>query len=200
MLVTKTYINLRGGDMYKLKNNQKGFGVWELLLLLLLILLLILLGLWVWQQGKNNDQAQPASDNQSSSEQQKPEEKQTKYLEIKELGVKVELDDATTDAYYVMQNGYAYVSLSSIKDTDECAAEKTGIVAVSKVSKDEVDPMLDKTYEQHINDGGSGVIIGNNVYLMTRSQAYCSEDAAVQAKQQKAWDSFLAKSKSMQTL
>src|SRR3990167_3495259 len=107
--------------MYKLKNNQKGFGVWELLLLLLLILLLILLGLWVWQQGKNNDQAQPASDNQSISEQQKPEEKQTKYLEIKEWGVKVELDDATTDAYYVMQNGYAYVSLSSIKDPDECA-------------------------------------------------------------------------------
>lgn len=191
------------------KLNQMGFGIWELLLLLLLILLLILLGWWVWKQKGDNKPADNSAPAQSEPKKatgekpsaEKPKEVAKKYLEIKELGVKVELDDTTSDAYYVMQNGYAYVSTTALKNAStECAAEKTGIVAISKAAKGEYDEMLGKTFEQHIKDGGSGVVIGNNVYLMTRSQAYCSEKVDVQTKQQAAWNSFLAKAKTMQAL
>lgn len=188
------------------KLNQKGFSPFEIIIMLLLLLILLLLGWWVWQQ-QNKDKSAGDSGKQQAAEKkeekpaEKPQEKQKKYLEIKELGVKVELDDTTTDAYYVMQNGYAYVSTTALKNaSSECAAEKTGVVAVSKAAKGEYDEMLGKTYEQHINDGGYGVIIGNNVYMMTRSQAYCSEDVNIQAKQQAAWNSFMAQAKTMQAL
>ncbi len=55
-------------------NNQKGFGLWELLLLILLILFIILIGWYVWQsQQKANKAYDDAS--QSQSEPAKAEKK-----------------------------------------------------------------------------------------------------------------------------
>ena len=193
------------------KLNQKGFGAVEIVLLVVLVGIIAGAGWYVYQSQKktkesldnaNQNIEQISKSNKEINEADKKSENSSKkYLEIKELGVKVELDDATADAYYVMQNGFAYISTTSLKNAGpECSAEKTGVVAISKVNKTDTDEMTGKTYEQQIKDGGSGVIIGNNVYLMNRSQAYCSEDVDVQAKQQAAWNSFLAQAKTMQAL
>lgn len=171
------------------KLNQKGFGLWELILLLLLIILLGLLGWWVWQQnqeGKNNNASQSSSQNAEESE---PAEEAAKYLEIPELGVKLKLDNATEDAYYTMSSGYAYLSLTSLKDVDDCAADETSIAAVSKVKKTDTNEMTGKTYEQEANDG-HGTIIGENVYIVSQAQAFCTEQAGPQAKAEAARSAF----------
>lgn len=182
------------------KLNEQGFGFWEWILLLLLLLLIAFIGWYVWQQNQKNQQSNQPESSVEVKETTDSSTSSVTYLEIPELGIKVQLGDATSDAYYVMQNGYAYISLNSLKNTDECAAEKTGIVAVSKVAKTDTDEQLGETYEAYINGGGNGVIIGDNAYLMNRSQAYCSEDVTVQAQQQAAWDGFLAQAKTMQSL
>lgn len=187
------------------KLNQKGFGIGEILLLLLVLILLILAGWWTWKQKANNKPANsptPAQTSEKPAEKpvEKPQETPKKYLEIKEFSVKLELDAATDDAYYLMKNGYAYISLSALKNVDECAAEKTGMVAVSQNNKTDVEEQSGKTYEALIQAGGSGAIVGNKAYLMNRSQAYCSENLDTQTKQQAAWNSFLAKAKTIQAL
>lgn len=183
-------------------DNQKGFGLWEILLLILLLILLGFIGWYVWQQSQKDDETSTPQSSVVITEQEESSEEanSVKYLEIPELGIKIPLNDATADAYYVMKDGYAYLSLLSLKDVDDCSAEDTGIVAISKVAKNEEDPMLGTTYGQYINDGGSGVIIGDDVYLMNRSQAYCSEVLSIQEQQQAAWNGFLTQAKSMVAL
>ena len=188
------------------KMNQKGTGVVEVVLLLVLVGLIVGVGYYVYNSQKKTNESldnasQSLTDATKAKEGVKNKEAASRYLVIKELGVKIELDDATSDAYYVMENGFAYVSTTALKNANvECSAEKTAVAAISKVPKTATDEMIGKTYEQHIKDGGSGVIIGDNVYLMTRAQSYCSEDLHVQAKQQAVWNSFLAKAETMQQL
>lgn len=187
------------------KLNQKGFGIGEVLLILLLILLIIAAGWWVWKQKDSNKPADSASQQQSQQpaekSAEKPKEAAKKYLEIPELGVKMELTATTDDAYYVMKNGYAYVSLTSLKTANaECAADKTGVAAIGKYTKTAVDEQSGKTYEAEVTGGASGVVIGNNAFILNRSQAYCSDDMNVQAKQQAAWNAFLTQGKTIQAL
>ncbi len=189
------------------KLNQKGFGILEILLLSILLIILIFFGWWVWKQKGQNKPAESANQPQQSQpkkEAEKPAEKQQevakKYLEIKEFSVKLELDAATDDAYYVMKDGYAYISLNSLKNTDQCAADKTGIVAVGQYNKTDMNEQTGKTYEAQITSGGSGAVVSNKAYLIERSQAYCSENVDAQTKQQAAWNSFLAKAKTIQAL
>lgn len=173
------------------KLNQKGFGLWELLLLLVLILLLLWLFWYVWQQGQKQDDAPKAQSDTSQaakSEPKKVAEKPKKYLEITELGIKMELDDATDDAYYIMKNGYAYLSLTSLKNIDDCAADETSIAAVSKAKKSDVDEMSGQTYEEIAKTNGKA--IGEFVYLITPAQAYCTEQPDAKLKNIAARDAF----------
>ena len=188
------------------KLNQKGFGVWEVLLMLLLILLLIAVGWWVWKQKDNNKPAGDSANQQQAQQSaekaaEKPKEAAKKYLEIPELGIKIELNAATDDAYYVIKNGYAYLSTTSLKNANaECAADKTGVAAIGKYTKTDMDEQSGKTYEADVAAGASGVVIGNSAYILNRSQAYCSDDVNVQAKQQAAWNAFLTQAKTIQAL
>lgn len=81
------------------KLNQKGFSP-AIIILLLLILILAIIGWWVANQsGKDNSSSndQPTA---SANKPQKAEEEQTKYLEIKEFGIKLPLSDNIETAYY----------------------------------------------------------------------------------------------------
>lgn len=178
--------------MLKLRRNQNGYAGWELLLLLLLLLLLILLGWWVWkQQDKDKTDSDTQSNQQASNNQKQAEEVQVKYLEIPELGIKMQLNATTDDAYYKMSvadANVAYLSLTSLKNIDDCAAEKTGIAAVGRYTKTDTDEQTGKTYEEMANQ--TGKVIGNYAYLVNQAQAYCTEDAASQAKSEAARSAF----------
>ena len=56
------------------KLNQKGFGLWEVLLLILILLILIFLGWWVWQQQKQDKPAGDSAQQQSSEKKEEPTE------------------------------------------------------------------------------------------------------------------------------
>ncbi len=175
------------------KLNNKGYGILEFLLILIIIILLALIGWWVWKQSQPDETSKPQSGAQQAAPQEdaKDQEKkeEAKYLEIKEFGIKMKLDDATDDAYYIMDNGYAYLSLTSLKNIDDCAADETSIAAVAEVKKTDVNEQTGKTYEEEAK-AGSGTLVGNNVYVVSQAQAYCSEDKAVQTKAEAARAAF----------
>lgn len=118
-------------------------------------------------------------------------EDQAKYLEIKEWGVKMKLSDATDDAYYVMQNGYAYLSLTSLKNVDSCAAEKTSLGALARENKDAINELTGKPYADQ------GVTIGKYTYVETQSQAGCTENVKYE---QAALDARIAFAKDAKTI
>jgi len=116
---------------------------------------------------------------------------------IKEWSVKIELSDTINDAYYIMKNGYAYLSLTSLKNSSaECAADKTGVAALGKYKTTDTEDMSGKTYAQLA--AISGAVIGQDAYYLSRSQAYCSEDPIIRQKQQAAWDGFSAQDTTIQ--
>ena len=184
------------------KLNQKGFGAAEWIIILLIIMALIALGWYVAKAKKSTpaktDSAQKAqTDVAEATEKSSPVAK--KYLEIKELGIKIELNAATDDAYYIMKNNYAYLSLTSLKTAEaECGADKTGVVSIGKYIKTDLDEQSGKTYGDLAT--AEGKVIGNDAYYMSRSQAYCSDDKTIQAKQQAAWDAYKAQSSTIQLL
>lgn len=178
----------------------------EWLIILLIILMLIALGWYVAKSKKStpakSDSAQKAQSPATKTSEkpaQKPLIVAKKYLEIKELNIKIELNTSTDDAYYIMKNNYAYLSLTSLKNAAaECGADKTGVVAIGKYDKNALDEQSGKTYgDLAITEGK---VIGNDAYYMSRSQAYCSEDKTIQVKQQEAWDAFKAQSSTIQIL
>lgn len=188
------------------KLNQSGFGMAEWMIILLIILALVAVG-WYVAKSKKSTPAKANSAQQTQTPAAKPAEKPAakplpaakKYLEIKELGIKIELNTSTDDAYYIMKNGYAYLSTTSLKAADaECAADKTGVVAIGKYTKTDVEEMSGKTYAELAT--ASGKVIGNDAFWMNRSQANCSQVPATQIKQQAAWDDFKAQASTIQTL
>ncbi len=184
------------------KLNNKGFSPWEFVLLLLLLIALILAGWWVWQQNKSPKEDSNGTSNDSSKQEtqtkdddakqtEATETKETKYLEIPELGIKMPLDDSTADAYYVVSDqdsNIVYLSLTSLKDIDYCAANKTSIAAIGKAKKtDEYTPGT--TYEQAAQ--ADGAVIGDYAYVLTPAQAYCTEQPDAKAKSIAARESFI---------
>lgn len=195
------------------KLNQKGIGVVEVLLLLVLVGLIAAVGYYVYNSQKKTNESldnasQSLTDAAKASQEAKEENKESSYLVIKELGIKIELTSGIEDAYYVMKDGIAYLSTISLNAADpECGADGTSVVAVTKAKKtDQGAPggagaMPGETYEDAAKKPGSDiVIIGNDAYFLTRSQSYCSEDVKIQAKQQAAWNAFLAQAKTIQAL
>lgn len=182
------------------KINQSGFGLWELFLLIILILVFIWLFWYVWQQNKINEESSKPQDgtSQINKKEEKPKEPQISYLEIPEMGIKMQLDDATKDAYYVMKNGYAYLSLESLKNIDECAAEETSIAAISKAKKTDKDELSGMTYAEVAKD--NGIVIGEFAYFITPAQAYCTEQPDAKLKNIAAREAFPDLAKSITTL
>ncbi len=180
------------------KLNQKGFGAAEWIIILLIIMALIALGWYVAKADSAQKAPTPAA-KATEKPAQEPQPAAKKYLEIKELGIKIELNAAIDDAYYIMKNNYAYLSLTSLKTAaPECGADKIGVVAIGKYLKTDLYEQSGETYGALATAGGK--VIGNDAYYMSRSQAYCSDDIAIQAKQQAAWDAYKAQSSTIQLL
>lgn len=188
------------------KLNQRGFGAIEWIIILIIIMAMIALG---WYVAKTKKTTPTKTDSAQKTQlpavktTEKPAAKSTpatkKYLEINELGIKMELNTVTDDAYYIMKNGYAYISLTSLKTVAaECGADKTGVVSIGKYNKTDVDDQSGKTYGELAATDGK--VIGSDAYVVSRSQAYCSDDITIQAKQQAAWDAFKTQSSTIQLL
>jgi|GEM_PF-1649203 len=172
-----------------MKKDQKGFSVLVLLLILILLAILGFTGYYVYntQQNKKNTDNTKSADNNASSQPAaassvtKPDT--TKYLVIKEWGVKIPLTGTIADANYVVSNGYVYVSTDSlVKKYPDCAANKTTVYAFGRFKS-----MMD-AYDQ---PGGDGKTYGDMMpnapmaagyyYYGTPSQASCNLNGATTA-------------------
>ena len=115
-------------------------------------------------------------------------EETTTMFQIPELEVQFEQSAELAGLYYYIsaeKPTIAYFSLNEFKGS-ECAADKTSLAALSKLSETEIeaDEMLNGQKEsmQQINDF---------YYLAAGAQAECSDDEAIQAKSTSTRSSIL---------
>jgi hypothetical protein len=187
------------------KLNTKAFSIPHLLIILIVIGLLAAIGWYVWKNNQktitNFEECKAAGNpimesypEQCSANGQtftnttqkvdKPAETkktETKYLEIKELNVKVPLTSDTADAYYVINRGYAYLSVHALDGTDckvsdETYDDDTGTLKYSGVAalasfkagdSDEVAGDYQKAYPKAPLIDGKYYYIGRNQYDCT---------------------------------
>jgi len=110
---------------YKL--NQKGFSIVEGLLSLIVVLLIVFVGYYVYHTQRTTNSTYNAATKvaQSSSPSSA-----SKYLSVKELGVKFKLSDTIATAYYTKSSdGYYYFSVHSF-DNKAGLSQCTQVVAL----------------------------------------------------------------------
>lgn len=175
-----------------MKRKQDGFTAVEGIIILLIMLLLALIGWWIWQQNqkKGDDSKKDNSSQQSQDTEQQNQNNNQTYLVITEWDVRFKTDAANADAYYVIEQGkpdYAYLSLASLKNVDDCAADKTSVGAYTRFTKDDVDPNAEQKY---IDLYPNAPKVGNYYFIFTQPQAYCSENQATITKAEDATQAF----------
>lgn len=152
----------------KIRNNSKGFGVVEVLLAVLAVVLLSGAGWYVYTNSIDSKDStdSKASDSKSSSQTKSEEAKETKYLSIKEWGIKLPLSEEITDAYYVVSTSSntdgkpdtVWLGLKSL-DASGCSAAQANaggdypIGAIIKSAPDEKDPVSGESATQVNPDG-----------------------------------------------
>ena len=130
--------------MKKLNENQSGVAHLAAIALVVVILAIGGVGWYVWKSNNRESKTTvtpPVTKNENSTiettqETENETKPETKYLEIKEYGVKIVLTKDIEDAYHVM-NPYPYLSVRSLDKYKWCKLVKgdestSGIAAVSK--------------------------------------------------------------------
>lgn len=176
-----------------MKRKQNGFTMVEFLIILFVLLLLILIGWWIWHQNqkKDEDAKKEETSQQSQNAEQQSQDNQT-YLVIKEWDVRFKTEANNPDAYYVIEQGkpdYAYLSLDSLKNVDDCAADKTSTGVYTRFTKDDIDPISE---EKYITMYPNAPKVGNYYFIFTQPQAYCSDNQATITKADAAMQAFKA--------
>lgn len=81
-----------------MKLHQKGFGAVEILLVIIALTLIVGVGFYVFNTNKDDANTQ-TEQKISTANENKPAETKKQYLEFKNAGVKIELNETTKDAY-----------------------------------------------------------------------------------------------------
>ena len=104
-------------------------------MIILAVLGLMLIGWVVWLiflQPKAETNAPQATSNGSQVAEEKPVTDTTKYLVIKEWGVKLPLSDAISDATYYLQNGEVFLGTSMVQAACIPKGAKCSVVTLSR--------------------------------------------------------------------
>lgn len=163
-----------------MKKNQQGFSLIEIMLLLFVVVLISGLGYFVWNQNNSSNQ-NPASQGSSNSgsNTQNSQTAATKYLEIKEWGVKFPLSDTIADAVYAPSNDTTRrmdLSTASLANTD-CGVTGSATPGLYRFSDVTSSPDYD---DRAVTLKEDAVKIGDYYFTYANPQAMCSEDTKVQ--------------------
>lgn len=179
---------------------QSGFGLIEIIIIVAVIAAIGIGGWWVWQNNKSTTGQQSQQPSAATNNEQ---EVSPSILEIKELGIKIELSDAIKDAYYSSVNypvalggsapGFGLRSLDSVPGCKvyaikDLSGEYTINRGVAELSWDIYD--ADRiSYGGDPAKSGFGSLpnasrVDNNWFAIdTANSTECkSSDAAIQAK------------------
>lgn len=152
--------------------NSAGFG---LTVVVVAIVALVVVGLVGWRLFD----ASKARPSQQQSNDQNPSNAQidmAAYLDVKELGIKLKLDNQVRDATYAIQklddgSLVARFSTRSLAASDPaCGAESGQLGALEKSTMN-----TDRAGNQLVPDGQTVFKLGDYYYTYAVSQALCSE-------------------------
>jgi hypothetical protein len=121
------------------KFDQRGTGIVEVLLILVIVGMVGFVGWYVWNSKKSADKTLQQAASQTSVgiiKKSSPTKDKTKYLEIKEWGVKVKLSEKDAGAYYKMRTDeFSDVDSAGVaKYADAYTSESDAIVGPTGVS------------------------------------------------------------------
>ena len=168
----------------KQREHQSGFSTTVVLLAVLVVAVLAVTGLVVYQRNKpsrtktsaTTSPTQTTAQPQSTATTQ-TQQTATRYLTIKEWGVKMPLSDTIKDAYYVvgkgssdgpgglpdtMWLGLASLNCPSCNPSRNDYGERGALGAIIRVSPTETDPVSGQLLSQEYP---SGATIGDHYYL-----------------------------------
>ena len=123
-----------------------------------------------------------------TEESEKEEAEATKYVEVKQFGVKFESTDAMEKLYYEIDGDKAEFSLTTLKGTD-CAADETAPVVLVKATAKELaaDPAGEALKEQSQQIDGT-------YYYVIGAKATCADEGSNEATQAAALKAAVVKS------
>lgn len=166
------------------KFNNKGFTLVEGLLILVLAGIIVGTGWWV---SKSRSDTNKPLDNPSNSQTPVKATQNTatgnsnsgatKYLEIKELGIKIPLTATTADAYYNGYHGSGKVKLvnlrvHSLDSESDCKTGEALLAILQTMKKSEIDFNAEGAGSVPKN----GTTIGDNYYWVSLAQYGCTQN------------------------
>lgn len=113
----------------------------------------------------------------------------TLTLKITEYDVQIVLLDEIKDAYYInttASKGYVYLKVHSLDSEPQCLKDDSSTAALSRVGKDEINPMSGGKY----SDSFKGVVIGNYFYYIDLAQYSCAQTPEGKATLEKVRNAF----------
>ena len=169
----------------KLKN-QSGFGVIEIIIVVIIIAVIGLLG-WYVMSAQRKAAAPSAVDTTNNSQTSGA----TKYLTIKEWGVKFSLTTDTADAYYDTKTSSPLNSMSlrshTLDSEPDCTNAPQSVSTIFRVPKDAPDSSLPSKKYSETQDG---TIIDNYFYFIQSAQTACTTNPDKQIILQAVHNSF----------
>jgi len=180
-----------------------GFGAVEIVIAVVVVLIVGFIG---WRLFDASKAKQPASTQQTNGNQSdntsNPQADATKYLDIKELGVKIKLDDKTEGATYVnaqtTNDEGVYIIDPTMKALDQnnqyCSGTTAGMIGLLDRSKDAT-----HWGETPIQvDNVKSFKMGDYYYVFRGPQSECSQDSNVSAQRASHEQDFLGVLKTIQ--
>ncbi len=178
-------------------DKSKGFGVVGIVVVVLAVAIAGFVAWRVWdaaQQKPSDANGQQTNSQPNGDQPKQPSVDTAKYLNIKELGVKIKLDEKTKDVSYVIAQGSdeaVYIINPVMKAVDDanqyCRGATAGMVGLLDRSKN----------AQH---WGESPVVVNNVdvfklgdyyYVFRGPQAECSQDEAISQQRASLRQDFL---------
>jgi len=162
--------------MQKLGSKDMGFGVVGVAIAVAVVLLVGVVGARIFAAVTDKKDTSTQNVGQHTSPPKSAPKDSTAYLDIKELDIKIKLNDQVKDATYVVQtlddgSLVARFSTQSLAAADSaCDAGSGQLGALQRSSTD-----TDRLGNTLIPDGQTIFKIGSEYYTYTASQALCSE-------------------------
>ncbi len=129
--------------MYKLRNNQAGFGTAGIVAGLVILVAVVTTGILVYRHDHNaavRDSTTGSTTTTTSPlrSNQQPIQTAPLYLDITQWGVRLTLDRTTASMYYYISPSLpdvAYLSLRTVSNiAPDCAANKVSLGAISRLT------------------------------------------------------------------
>lgn len=160
-----------------------GFGIVGIISIVVVLAVLGLIGWKVYEASKvktnknsTSSQTSNSGDTTGKTNSSTPPVDTATYLDIKELGVKMKLEDGVKDATYAVQtlddgSLVARLSTQALAAADPaCDASSGQLGALTKSTTD-----TDRFGNKLVPDGKSTFKFGDNYFTFANSQALCSE-------------------------